>query len=77
MILRMTAAILLALAATSTTVAQRRAQAPGAPKLPFPAEKFSTRPVQGYESRVLPAGSEKDHKQRWEERSNKPSRAPK
>lgn len=73
MILRMAAAALFVFIATSTTPAQR------GPRLPFPAEKFSPRPVQPKENSkpaLLPTASEKQQKQRWEERSRNPSAEP-
>jgi hypothetical protein len=79
MILRMTAAAVLAMAATLTASAQRGRQAQDAPRLPFPAEKFSPRPVQSKENSkpaLLPTASEKEQRQRWEERSRNPSAEP-
>jgi hypothetical protein len=76
MLARVAAATLVIVAATSVAEAQRRAQAPRIRS--FPAEKFSTQPVQGTPAaKVNPTGSEKAQKQRWDERSRIPSAAPK
>jgi len=64
-------AALMICAATSAAPAQR------APQLPFPAEKFSTRPVQPRQianpSAQAPPATENTQKQRWQERSRIPS----
>jgi hypothetical protein len=73
MIARMLAAALLMLAATSVAPAQRQWQR--AQKLPFPAEKFSTRPVQANPSSHVDP-TETTQKQRWHERSRNPSVEP-
>ena len=74
MILRLTAA-LFALVAPFTALAQRE------PRLPFPAEKFSPRPVQPKQNAPAPAPlsatSEQNQQWRWEERSQPPSKAAK
>jgi hypothetical protein len=73
MILRMAAAALFVMAATSAAHAQR------APRPPFPAEKFSTQPVQPKQSSKpasMPDASENEQKQRWHERSRHPSAEP-
>jgi hypothetical protein len=74
MILRMAAAAFFVFVATSTAPAQRE------PRLPFPAEKFSPRPVQSKQNSKpasMPDVSENEQKQRWQERSGKPSGEPK
>jgi hypothetical protein len=74
MILRTAAATLLVFVATSIAFAQRE------PRLPFPAEKISPRPVQSKQNSkpaAMPIAPENEHKQRWEERSRKPSEEPK
>jgi hypothetical protein len=73
MILRMAAAALFVMAATLTALAQR------GPQLPFPAEKFSPHPVQPKQNSKpaqMPIASDKEQKQRWEERSRNPSAEP-
>ena len=73
MILRLAAAALVVVSATSTAPAQR-----GQRPL-FPAEKLSPRPVQPKENSkpaLLPTASEREQKQRWEERSGNPSAGP-
>ncbi|MGZ8388591.1 MAG: hypothetical protein ACXWVE_10235 [Rhodoplanes sp.] len=72
--MRTTAAALFVSFATSIAFAQRE------PRPPFPAEKFSPYPVQPKQSSKpasMPDASENEHKQRWEERSRKPSGEPK
>lgn len=73
MISRMLAATLMLVAATSIATAQRQWQR--TPRPPFPAEKFSTRPVQANPS---PGANHTDEaqKQRWDERSQIPPAAP-
>jgi hypothetical protein len=74
MILPTAAAALFVFVATSIAFAQRE------PRLPFPAEKFSPHPVQSTQTSKpasMPDVSENEQKQRWEERSRKPSGAPK
>jgi len=71
--LRTAAAALLVFVATSIAFAQRE------PRLPFPAEKFSPHPVQSKQTSKpasMPDAFEKEQKQRWEERSGKPSGEP-
>lgn len=70
MLARMLAAILLLFAATSVATAQRPLPLPSRP--PFPAEKWSTKPVQA-NPMSEPTGPEKAQKQRWDERSKIPS----
>lgn len=72
MILRVAAAVLGLFVATSAAPAQR------APRPPFPAEKFSTQPVQGKQpAKTAPAVSESAQKKRWDERSRHPFADPK
>ena len=74
MILRMAAAAFFVFVASSIAFAQRE------PRLPFPAEKFSSRPVQSKQNSKpasMPDVSENEQKQRWQERSGKPSGEPK
>jgi hypothetical protein len=74
MLTRIVAAILVVFAATTAAEAQRPTQT-GPRPLPqppraFPAEKFSTRPVQATPGLPAdPSGSEKLQKQRWHQRS--------
>ena len=76
MFARIVAATLVVVAATTVAEAQRRAQFPRARW--FPAEKFSTQPVQATPlHKANPTGSENAQKQRWDERSRHPSAAPK
>jgi hypothetical protein len=73
MILRLVAAALFVFGTTSTAPAQR-GQRPS-----FPAEKFSPRPVQpkaNSKPALLPTASEKEQKQRWDERSRHPFTGP-
>jgi hypothetical protein len=78
MLARILAAILVLLAATSAAEAQHWAQTTPRP-LPqppraFPAEKFSTRPVQATPGLQDPSGSEKTQQERWHRRSRAPPR---
>jgi hypothetical protein len=71
MILRMAGTALLLTIAASVASAQRE------PRRPFPAEKFSSRPVQPNQNSkpaAMPLGSDKEQKDRWEDRSRDPSR---
>jgi len=71
MLARIVAVTLVLVAATSVAEAQRRAQPLKA--RPFPAEKFSTKPVQATPaSKADPTGSEAQ-KHRWDERSQSPA----
>jgi hypothetical protein len=63
---RMFAATLLVFAATSVATAQSQSQR--GPRPSFPAEKFSTRPVQANPSSSAEP-TEKIQKQRWDDRS--------
>jgi len=72
MILRLAGAAVLVLGAASMALAQRE------PRLPFPAEKFSPRPVQPNQTSrpaAMPLESDKEQKERWEDRSRNPSPA--
>jgi hypothetical protein len=74
MILRTAAAALFVMATTLTAPAQR------GPRPPFPAEKFSTQPVQPKQNSKpasMPDASENEQKQRWQERSRHPPADPK
>jgi hypothetical protein len=72
MILRLVAAVLGIFVATSAAPAQR------APRPPFPAEKFSTQPVQGKQpAKTDPAVPDGVQKKRWDERSRHPAVEPK
>jgi hypothetical protein len=78
MLTRIVAAILVVFAATTAAEAQRPAQT-GPRPLPqppraFPAEKFSTRPVQATPGLQDPSGSEKTQQERWHRRSRTPPR---
>jgi hypothetical protein len=73
MLARILAAALLVFAATIVAAAQLRP----VPRPPagrgFPAEKFSTRPVQATPAlQADPSGSEKTQKRRWHQRSRTP-----
>ena len=74
MIAPILAVTVLVFAAASVALAQR--QWLRAPNPPFPAEKFSTRPVQ---ANPPPSDNptERTQKQRWDERSQIPPAAPK
>jgi len=74
MLARIVAAILVVFAATSVAEAQRRAQLPRA-RL-FPAEKYSTRPVQATPGLKADPGADKAQKQRWDARSRLPPARP-
>jgi hypothetical protein len=75
MIARIVVTALLVFAATSVATAQQR-PLPLQPRA-FPAEKFSTKPVQANPlSPPDPTPSEKAQKDRWDERSRIPSAPP-
>jgi len=72
MMLRAAMAAAMMVAAMSAACAQR------APRLPFPAEKFSTQPVQGKQpAKTDSAVPESAQKKRWDERSRHPFADPK
>jgi len=72
MLARIVATTLVVFAATCAAEAQTRPRPLPQPPRVFPAEKFSTRPVQATPGLQDPSGSENTQKQRWHKRSRTP-----